>query len=150
MNFIGKAMGFVKDVGLYIYRKFKGFVIESQELLREQTPLERIAYICVVGLVAFAVLNFMIESFMSLLAIGLVSIFINRLIDLESFKLSPMTKDLSSPLLSVPVFALSTALYFVMPEIVIVLAVLVLPFLFRDFKKKFNEYNNELTPLEAK
>lgn len=134
---------------MYVVNRLKTFVGDSLEMMQSLSAPQKLMHLCLVGLFVMAVLHLVLHSIVALISITLISIFINKLINIEHFKLSPISKDFSGPLISIPVFALSTLIYMIIPEVAIVLSVLVIPFLINDINSKFKLYDEQLTPIEA-
>ncbi len=94
-------------------------------------------------------LSLALHTVVSLIGITITSIFINKIINLDGFKMNKITEDFATPIVSLPVFAFSAFIYLVFPEITLLLALFVIPQVMYDFYKKFNEYDAELAQLPA-
>lgn len=93
---------------------------------------------------AWAIFSFALHAFVVVLSVTINSIFINRLLNTEAISKNKIVQDFSKPVIGMGVFALASLLYFLVPELTIVLSFFVIPQLFGEVGRKYEEYQHAL------
>ena len=93
-------------------------------------------------LFAWSVFSFTLHAVVLVISVTINTIFINRLFKTDQFSKNKIVQDFSRPFFGMGIFALGSLLYFLIPELTIVLSIFVIPQLFGEVTHKYEEYKN--------
>lgn len=117
---------------------------KNRQAIKRLPILVKIVMVVFIAFVVYSIINLALHAVVMLIGITIISIFINNIVDIKSLKLNRIAEDFTSPLVQIPIFAASSFIYLLFPEVTILLAFLIIPQVFGELVCKFDEYLQEL------
>lgn len=147
---LARLFRFISSVVRSVWHRFTELAHDNH---REVSQVPMVVKLLILGLTAmfvFSVINFALHTITSLIGITIISIFINKIIRLYDLKLKRITKDLADPIINLPVFVASAFIYYIAPEIAIILGFIIIPQFLADLYVKYQQYDQELLNIGRK